>query len=244
MISAAPPSEHASLSVSTAPPSVARAEPAVGACAPQRRREDPAPRGVDARLRDVAVPARQRFTFDEFLVLEDIAGVKHEFLDGQVWAMAGGSPEHAAIIGNVTTLLNVQLRGQRCRVHSAELRVRAKATGLGTYPDVTVVCGHLERDPDDRTGHTAINPRVIVEVLSPSTEDYDRGEKLAHYQTIPSLQEIVLVAHDRRELEVVRRQADGTWSRHLAGAGQAARLTSIGCELAVAEVYRDPLAGG
>jgi Uma2 family endonuclease len=189
-------------------------------------------------------PARQRFTFDEYLLLEESSEVKHEFLDGEVWAMAGGSPEHAAIIGNVTTLLNLQLRGQRCRVHSTELRVRVKATGLGTYPDVTVICGRLECDPDDRTGHTAINPRAIVEVLSPSTENYDRGEKLSHYQTIPSLEEIVLVAHDRPEIEVVRREADGTWSRHVAGVGQSARLASIACDLSVAEVYRDPLAGG
>jgi Uma2 family endonuclease len=130
------------------------------------------------------------------------------------------------------------------------LRVRVKATGLGTYPDITVICGRLERDPDDRTGHTAINPRVVIEVLSPSTEEYDRGEKLSHYQTIPSLEEIVLVAHDRPEVEVevevevVRREADGTWSRHIAVADQSARLTSIACDLAVAEVYRDPLAGG
>jgi Uma2 family endonuclease len=189
----------------------------------------------------MALPARQRFTFDEYLVLEEIAEVKHEFLGGEVWAMAGGSPEHAAIIGNVTTLLNVQLCGQRCRVHTTELRVRVKATGLGTYPDVTV-CGRLERDPDDRTGHTATNPRVIVEVLSPSTEDYDRGEKLSHYQAIESLQEVVLVAHDRHEIEVVRREPGGTWSRHVYGPGQAARLTALSCDLAVAEVYRDPLA--
>jgi Uma2 family endonuclease len=192
----------------------------------------------------MGLPARQRFSFDEYLLLEEIAEVKHEFLDGEVWAMAGGSPEHAAIIGNVTTLLNVQLRGQRCRVHSTELRIRVKATGLGTYPDVTVICGRLERDPDDRTGHTAINPRVLVEVLSPSTENYDRGEKLAHYQAIPGLAEIVLVAHDRNEVEVLRREGDGSWSRHIAGEGQAARLTSIACDLAVDEVYRDPLAGG
>jgi Uma2 family endonuclease len=192
----------------------------------------------------MGVPARQRFSFDEYLLLEEIAEVKHEFLEGEVWAMAGGSPEHAAIIGNVTTLLNVQLRGQRCRVHSTELRVRIKATGLGTYPDVTVICGRLERDPDDRTGHTAINPRVVVEVLSPSTEEYDRGEKLSHYQLSPSLEEVVLVAHDRPEVEVVRREADGTWSRHIAGIGDTARVTSIGCDLSVAEVYRDPLAGG
>ena len=190
----------------------------------------------------MALAARQRFTFEEYLQLEEIAEVKHEFLDGEVWAMAGGSPEPAAVIGNVTTLLNVQLRGQRCRVHTTELRVRAKATGLGTYPDVTVVCGRLERDPDDRSGHTVINPRVVVEVLSPSTEAYDRGEKLAHYQTIAGLDEIVLVAHDRHEIEVVRRDADGTWSRHLARAGETARLATLACELPVAEVYRDPLA--
>lgn len=190
----------------------------------------------------MALAARQHFTFEEYLQLEEIAEVKHEFLAGQVWAMAGGSPEHASMIGNVTTLLNVQLRGRRCRVHTTELRVRAKATGLGTYPDVTVVCGRLERDPDDRTGHTAINPRVVVEVLSPSTEIYDRGEKLSHYQTIDGLDEIVLVAHDRSEIEVVRREADGSWSRHLAGIGETAHLTSIGCELSIAEVYRDPLA--
>jgi Uma2 family endonuclease len=105
-----------------------------------------------------------------------------------------------------------------------------------------VICGRLERDPDDRTGHTAINPRVIVEVLSPSTENYDRGEKLSHYQAIASLMEVVLVAHDRNEIEIVRREANGTWSHHLAGAGQSARLTSIQCDLAVVEVYRDPLA--
>ncbi|TMQ14231.1 MAG: Uma2 family endonuclease, partial [Deltaproteobacteria bacterium] len=109
--------------------------------------------------------------------------------------------------------------------------------------DVTVICGRLERDPDDRTGHTAINPRVVVEVLSPSTEAYDRGEKLTHYQLIPGLEEVVLVAHDRSEIEIVRREASGTWSRHVAALGQTARLTSIACDLAVDEVYRDPLAG-
>lgn len=192
----------------------------------------------------MVVVARQRFTFDEYIVLEETSGTKHEFLDGEVWAMAGGSPDHAGIIGKITTLLSIQLATQRCRVFSADLRVRAKASGLGTYPDVTVICGRLERDPDDRTGHTAVNPRVLVEVLSPSTEAYDRGEKLAYYQGIASVAEIVLVAHDRREIEVIRRDADGAWSRHLASDGQTARLAAIGCELSVAEVYRDPLADG
>lgn len=190
----------------------------------------------------VVQPARQCFTFDEYLLVEERSEIKHEFLDGQVWAMAGGSPDHAAIAGNVTTLLNVQLRERRCRVFSSDLRVRVQATGLGTYPDVTVVCGRLEHDPHDRTGHTIVNPRAVIEVLSLSTEDYDRHEKLAHYQRIPTIEEIVLVAHDRRELEIVRRQPDGSWVRELVRDGQVARLTSLDCELPVAEVYRDPLA--
>ncbi len=156
--------------------------------------------------------------------------------------MSGGTPDHAAIAGNVLALLHVHLTGQRCRVSTADLRVRVLETGLGTYPDVTVVCGKLELDPEDPKGHTVSNPRVVVEVLSPSTEAYDRGEKLRHYLRIASLEEIVLVAHDRREIEVVRREADGTWSRHIAEAGAVAPLASIGCALPLDEVYRDPLA--
>ncbi len=181
-----------------------------------------------------------RFTFDEYVTLEQDSGVKHEFLAGQVWAMSGGSPEHAAIAVNVSTLLNVALRGKQCRTYSSDLRIRAKATGLGTYADVTVICGEVEIDPEDRKRHTALNPRLVVEVLSPSTEDYDRGAKLGHYKTIPSLAEIMLVAHDRREVEIIRREPDDSWSREIVRAGERARLLSIACELSVDEIYRDP----
>jgi len=116
------------------------------------------------------------------------------------------------------------------------------ATGLGTYADVTVICGKVEFDPEDRKGHTALGPKVVVEVLSPSTEPYDRGEKLAHCKQIPALQGVLFVAHDRREVEIVRREADGSWSRHVAGAGASARLDSLECDLPVNEMYRDPLA--
>jgi len=185
-------------------------------------------------------PAHHRFTFDQYLMLEEDSGSKHEFLDGQVWAMSGGTPDHAAVAGNVLTLLNVQLIGKKCRVFTSYLRVRVAATGLGTYPDVSVICGRVELDPEDAKRHTVINPRLLVEVLSPSTEVYDRGEKLRHYQQIASVEEIVLVAHDRIEIEVVRREADGTWSRHVAGDGQTAQLSSVSCALSVREVYRDP----
>lgn len=189
----------------------------------------------------MVAPVRQQFSFADYLALEEIAAVKHEFLGGHVWAMAGGTPAHAAIAANVIALLSAQLRDRPCRVYTGDLRIRVQATGLGTYPDVTVVCGRLETDPDDPRGNTVTNPVVLVEVLSPSTEEYDRGEKLAHYQRIPSLAEVVLIAHDERRLEVWRRDGDH-WTLDVFRTGDRARLASIGSELAVAEVYRDPLA--
>jgi Uma2 family endonuclease len=102
-----------------------------------------------------------------------------------------------------------------------------------------------KRVSSDPKGHTALNPRVIVEMLSPSTEAYDRGEKLEHYKTIPSLQEVLLVAHERREVEVVRRETDGTWSRRVVPDGVVVHLSSLdGCELPVSEIYHDPLSRG
>ena len=188
----------------------------------------------------MADPARQRFSFDDYLTLEEDSIVKHEFLNGEAWAMAGGSPDHAAIAVNISTLLTVQLRGQPCRAYSSDLRIRVKATGLTTYPDVSVICGPPEIDPEDRKKQTATNPVVLVEVLSPSTEDYDRGEKLSHYQRIDSLKEIMLVAHDRQMIEIWRR-AGAVWERHEFGMGDLARLESLSCELPLAEVYRNPL---
>jgi len=190
----------------------------------------------------VVQPIHHIFTFEDYLRVEEDSGLKHEFLDGRVWAMSGGTPAHAGIAANIMAALNVQLRGQRCRVFSSDLRIRVRTTELTTYPDVSVIGGQVELDADDRKGHTTTNPKVLVEVLSPSTERYDRGEKLTHYQRIATLEEIVLVAHDRREVEVVRRQADGAWTRHITTGDGVARLESVGCELALDEVYRDPLA--
>lgn len=183
-----------------------------------------------------------RLTFDDYLRIEADSGTKHEFHAGQVFAMSGGTPEHAGVTANVTRLLGNVLEGRPCRVFSPDLRVRVQETGLATYADVTVICGQLELDPADPKGHTALNPRLLVEVLSPSTENYDRGEKLGNYKLIPSLQEVVLVAHDRKEIEVVRREPDGSWSRRIAADGESVRLSSIDCELAVVDIYRNPLA--
>lgn len=188
-------------------------------------------------------PARQRFSFYEYVQLETTSTVKHEFLDGLVWAMAGGTPDHARIAANLSALLSAQLRDRKCAVFSSDLRIRVLATGLGTYPDVTVVCGQLELDPEDPKKHTVVNPKLIVEVLSPSTEDYDRGEKLAHYKQIPSLEEIVLVAHEERRLELWHRRG-AQWTLDVAHGNDTATLATLACSLPLDDVYRDPLALG
>jgi Uma2 family endonuclease len=179
-----------------------------------------------------------RYTYQEYLAHERASNVRHEFFDGEIYAMAGGSREHAAICVNVSTALAMQLRGHGCQTHSSDLRVRVLETGLATYPDVTVVCGPPAYGEDDR--HTVTNPTLVVEV-SPSTAAYDRGEKLAHYKRIPALREIVLVAHDERLIEVWQRGGDGAWTRREARTG-AIVLAAVPCTLAVDDVYRDELA--
>ncbi|MEO8549143.1 MAG: Uma2 family endonuclease [Kofleriaceae bacterium] len=184
-------------------------------------------------------PIHHRFDFEDYLRVEtDSQGVKHEFLAGRVWAMAGGSPDHALIATNIATLLNIRLRGRPCAVFSSDLRIGVQATQLVTYPDVSVICGSLERDPIDRTGQTITNPKVLVEVLSPSTAEYDRGEKIRHYKLIASLEAIVLVAHDARRLELWQRTGD-EW--RFTESTESVTIDAIECTLAVADVYRDPL---
>jgi len=183
--------------------------------------------------------AHRRYTIGDFVRLEEYSNVRHEFLDGQIYAMAGGTPEHGARAANVIGLLTAQLRGRPCRVQTSDVRIRVKASGLDTYPDVSVVCEHEERDAEDPDA--IANPILLVEVLSPSTEEYDRGEKLEHYKRLESLREVVFVAHDEWRVEVIRRTDGGDWSTSTARKGQSLELTSVGCELPVDDVYRDPL---
>lgn len=123
---------------------------------------------------------------------------------------------------------------------SSDLKVRIEATDLTTFPDASVVCGPPQTS--DKDAHALVNPVLLVEVTSRSTEDYDRGDKLGHYKRIESLAEVVFVAHDRREVEVVRREPDGSWSRHVARDGDEVHLASLGCALPVSAIYLDPLA--
>lgn len=183
----------------------------------------------------MSAPAhRISYTYAEYLALEASSNVKHEFLDGQIYAMAGGTPEHAALAAAVIGLLFPRLRGGRCRAYDVDLRLRTP-TGLATYPDVTVLCGPSERDADDDQAVT--NPTVIVEVLSRSAEEYDRGDKFEHYKSLLSLRQYVLVSHRDRCVEVWTRGDDGGWMSAIAREGDVAPLASIQARLDVRELY-------
>src|SRR3954470_21049245 len=160
-------------------------------------------------------------TYAEYLALEASSNVKHEFLGGQIYAMAGGTPEHAALAAAVIGLLFPQLRGRGCRAYDADLRVRTRS-GLATYPDVTVICGPTERDENDPQAVT--NPALIIEVLSRSTEKYDTGDKFEHYKTLSSLRQYVLVSHRDRSLEVWTREHDNRWRSTIVREGATADL--------------------
>ncbi|HVS64430.1 MAG TPA: Uma2 family endonuclease [Thermoanaerobaculia bacterium] len=182
-----------------------------------------------------APTALHRYTYRDYLALEEASHVKHEYLDGEIYGMAGGTPAHAALAVAISSSLHLQLRGGPGRVYSSDLRVRAMRSGLATYPDVTVICGELESDPDSAT--TIVNPTVVVEVLSDSTEDYDRGKKLEHYRSIPSMAAVVLASHRTPRLETWH-QEGGAWQQEAASSGETLRLSVIEATIEVDEVYR------
>ena len=183
--------------------------------------------------------AVQRKTYLEYLAFEAEAKTKHEFVDGQIVAMAGGTPEHARLAANVSAALVTALRGRPCSAFSADLRVHVPATGGTTYPDVTVVCD--ERRTADVDGDAITNPTVIVEILSPTTEASDRGEKFAHYRRLDSLREYVLVSQGEPRIEVYRRENE-VWALRDYGPDQQAELASLDVTLSVDDIYTDPLA--
>lgn len=178
-------------------------------------------------------------SYAEYLVAEAASDLRHEYLEGDVWAMAGGTPEHGGLAAAMIGELRAALQGKPCRVYSSDVRVRVSETGLSTYPDVSVVCGHLVTAPEDPDAIT--NPTVLVEVLSDTTEAYDRGAKAAHYRRIPSLREYVLVSQGELLVEVYRRAESGRWELLEARAGDAVELASLGVRLDVTSLYANPL---
>jgi Uma2 family endonuclease len=181
----------------------------------------------------VGLPVQRRVSVAEDLAAERAGDVKHEFLSGVEVAMAGGTPVHALLAMRLGTMLTNGLRGRGCAVYGSDLRVRIPDEDVITYPDVTVVCGGLESDPED--ADAATNPTVIVEVLSPSTEAWDRGGKFAIFRALPSLRHYVLVAQDRQRVEHYARDEEDRWV--LADARPGGAIELLGVEVAVDELY-------
>lgn len=182
-----------------------------------------------------------KLTPDEYLAFERTqTDARHEYLNGAVTMVAGASLEHNRIVANLVATMHAQMRGRPCDVFSSDMRVHISATGLYTYPDIAALCGEprLEGDASD----ILLNPAVIMEVLSPSTEAYDRSSKFDHYRSIESLQTYVLLAQDRWQIELFQRQERGDWLLSVVkGADARVGLSAIGCELVLADVYERAL---
>ncbi|MDQ3255998.1 MAG: Uma2 family endonuclease [Acidobacteriota bacterium] len=176
-------------------------------------------------------------TPEEYLAAERKAETKSEYYDGEVFLMSGASLEHNLIVANIIASLVQQLRGKECSVLTNDMRVHVPATGLFTYPDVIVVCGKPLLKED---GHldTLLNPTLIVEVLSPSTANYDRGQKFEHYRSLKSFQEYLLVEQHTCKLARYTRQPDESWMlKDFRGPNTRVELTSVGCALTLVDVY-------
>jgi Uma2 family endonuclease len=175
-------------------------------------------------------------TTDEYLHRERKAEFRSEYFRGEMFAMAGASANHNLIVLNGGASLRDQLKKKPCRVYPSDLKLRIEATGLYTYPDLSVVCGEPQLDTD--AGDVLLNPIVLIEVLSDSTEAYDRGKKFEHYRTIPSLKHYVLISQDRHSIDCFTRSADDSWNlTSCQGLEEKVALDAIECELDAAEVY-------
>lgn len=182
-----------------------------------------------------AVP-EQSLSLHEYFLLEEASETKHEYYQGACYAMSGGSVAHNLIVANVIGQLHAQLRGKSCAVYPSDLRLKVEATNLYTYPDASVICGPI-RTADGRND-TVINPSVLIEVLSPSTEDYDRGKKFQHYRTIDTLQDYLIIAQDSPRIEHYTRQETHQWLlREFILIDEVIHLASIDCTLALAAIY-------
>jgi Uma2 family endonuclease len=175
-------------------------------------------------------------TAEEYLEAERRAEVKSEYFAGEIFAMTGASREHNLLVSNTVAVTHGQLRGRPCEVYPNDMRVKVSRTGSYVYPDVVIACGTPEFE--DEHVDTLLNPTVVIEVLSPSTERYDRGRKWEHYRQIPSLAEYLLIAQDQPRVEHYLRQKDGFWLFSEASTLEGSvELPSIGCTLALRDVY-------
>jgi Uma2 family endonuclease len=181
--------------------------------------------------------AERVYTATEYLALERAAEHKSELVNGRIYAMAGASLEHIQIVGNLFAEIRARLRGRPCRVFSNELRVKVSQTGMYTYPDVVALCETPRLE--DAHGDTLLNPAVIIEVLSESTERYDRGEKFAHYRKLESLREYILVAQDAVLVERYVRHGEHWTLSEMSDPEGALHIQALGCEVPLRDIYDD-----
>jgi len=186
----------------------------------------------------MSVLPKRKMTEAEYLSFEETSEEKHEFYNGETFAMAGASRQHNDISTNLIIEIGTRFKGGPCRVSAAGQRVKVSRTGLYTYPDLLIVCG--PREFDKLNENTLINPNIVIEILSDSTEGYDRGTKFEHYQKLPSVREYVLVRQDRMRIERHVRQPDESWTTTAFDdpAGSFA-LATIPISIPLADVYRD-----
>lgn len=178
-----------------------------------------------------------RYTYADYVALELTSSTKHEFLNGEIYAMAGGSEEHSALAAEVLRVLGNAIGDRPCRTHTSDLRIYVETVGLATFPDGSVICGPLEQHGPSPVA-TALNPAVLLEVTSDSSEEYDTGDKLEHYRTIPSLRAYIIVSHRERRITVHSRGDDGAWTARVAIPGGRVAIANLGVSLVVDEIYR------
>jgi len=184
----------------------------------------------------MSLQPQRRYTPEEYLALERKAEHKSEYFSGEIFAMSGASRQHNLIVANVVASLHGQLRNRPCEVYASDMRVKVSPTGLYTYPDVVAVCGAPRFDDEQKD--TLLNPTVIIEVLSSSTEAYDRGDKFGHYRKLESLTEYILIAQEKIHVEHYVRQSNNQWLFSEANSpSDTVLLPTIDCVLVLAEVY-------
>jgi len=181
----------------------------------------------------VSIAKRLHYSYQQYLRLLEESDFKLDYCDGVIYAMAGGTPTHAALGAAAIGILRQALLG-RCTVYSSDLKVRIEASDLSTFPDASVVCGPPASSPID--AHALTNPVLVVEVTSQSTEDYDRGDKLSHYKQLPSLQAVLYVSHRLRSVTLVQRAGAG-WEEREFRSGERVTLAQPGVEFALDALY-------
>jgi Uma2 family endonuclease len=182
---------------------------------------------------------RIRFDFAAYMDWEAQQPERHEWVDGEIFAMTGARDAHNQIAGNLYMALRVALRGTPCRAFISDMKLHVEAADAVFYPDVLVTCDARDRRPEADLAKR--HPLLIVEVLSDSTAAYDRGRKFELYRRLPELQEVLFIAQDRMQLDLFRRNGQGRWELYPAAEGEVLRLESVGLDLAVAQVYQDVL---